>query len=547
MGVTVLHAATLADVLAAQSQQEQMQALAAPWAGGNVKHRIYGAGSQHLRTQTLGPWTINSATPRGLVPGAVLADTAVAPNTPGAAGIAAVLHEFRTDDETVIFTSDSITIGSIKTLCKPALAGGSASVVFEADALLPVTSDAPAAGVSPLTALIGDSLTEHAFGSTPFYWQNGLIGGQLELIANSGHSGQTLGGFLGQIENDYTAATAPGLIGLPALGWVFFRGGTNNIRFGNGGLGTPLDSTFQGNYIDIIDRLLDFAEHVVVLPVPPIGGVTVTKNIEVANWNAWLQAYVEADTSGRLHWIDDCADLVDGSGNVVPEFFMSDELHMIGAGSRQMALTAQTQLEALLANQGYGSPLVTDPADVYPAQPQWTTNPTNTGTGGTFGSGWSGQAPNGWRVETNGSGLAGAVSIVAADVGDPNQTPWVRITPSAVAPANIAITMDGAGRSITSSDPDTLEQLLDIRFNAFTKFSLLETWAQAAGNRFTKTGKLMWDANIGANERVTLRQKFYRNGANAGGTPLHYIYIGAAVTHSGSCGSIDLRCWSVRG
>jgi hypothetical protein len=101
----------------------------------------------HLRTLTLGPWTFNSQTPRGMLPGATLADTAVSPSTPGGSGTAAVRWEFRKLDQTVIFETDGITIGNIKALCKPALSGGSAAVVFTASPGLPET-DVPAHIVS---------------------------------------------------------------------------------------------------------------------------------------------------------------------------------------------------------------------------------------------------------------------------------------------------------------------------------------------------------------------------------------------------------------
>lgn len=399
-------------------------------------------------------------------------------------------------------------------------------------------------------AVIGDSLTERAFGSTPIYWQHGLIGAPMQLIANSGFSGQSIFGLIGQIENDYTAATAPGLIGLPRLALIGLRIGTNTVRGAAGSTGIPLSTQNQENYQTVIDRLLDFAEHVVIFPVPPIGGSSITRNTEVPAYNTFLQGLVSADTTGRLHWIDDCADLVDGSGNVRPEFFDVDELHMNGAGGYQMALTSESAWESLMAElygpQWRRSRLVTTSADVYPAQSQWASNPTGIGTGGTFGSGWSGTLPNGWRVENNGAGLAGTCSIVAADAGDPNQTPWVRITPTASAAANIALTMPAAGRTITASDPPALEQLVELRGNDFRGFNDFNFWLQAGGQRLTPNARLRWGASIGFNRRVTLQQRHYRTGST-GGTPLLYCYISSPATYGGAMGSIDVRCPSVRG
>lgn len=403
-------------------------------------------------------------------------------------------------------------------------------------------NDAPAFGVSDLTAFIGDSMTEHQFGVCPWYWLNGLIGAPLDVIANSGHSGQSVFGLVAQIDADYHEATAPGLLNLPPLGWVFVRIGTNNVRdFEGDGPGTPLDAGFQASYTALFAGLKGYAEHVVVFPVPPIGGVAVTKNTEVASWNAWLQSVCDADD--RLHWIDDCADLVDGSGNIIPEYFDTDELHFSGAGTYRMALTAQASLAALLSNQGYTSALVTDAADVYPAQPQWSPNPTMTGTGGTKGSGWSGTLPDGYRVETYGSGLAGAASIVAADAEDANQVPWLRITQSATDAAG-AVTIKWAGAG--SGDPDTFEQLIEFRFNALTAASELWYWMQTSSGAVTKYAKLKWNGLITAlTDTVTLRQKFYS--LNAGSISTVDLYIYMFNSGSGGTGSFDIRCPTVRG
>jgi hypothetical protein len=144
MPTRILHAATRAAYAAAPTQQEQCEAVRDAFAG-NVTLRIEGAGGQHLRTMTLAPFSVNTATPRGIVCGSVLADTAVAPNTPGAAGIAPVRWEFR-NGSTPIFETSDITQGPIRTLCSPRFG----AVVFTANAALPadeIPSWMPAVGV----------------------------------------------------------------------------------------------------------------------------------------------------------------------------------------------------------------------------------------------------------------------------------------------------------------------------------------------------------------------------------------------------------------
>ena len=137
MTVRILDATTRAAVAAAPTQQEQCEAIRDAFAG-DVTLRIEGAGGQHLRTVTLAPFTVNSETPRGLVCGAVLADTAVAPTTPGAAGITPTRWEFR-NGSTPIFDTDEITQGVIKALCQPTFG----AVVFTAVPTLPVDNLAP--------------------------------------------------------------------------------------------------------------------------------------------------------------------------------------------------------------------------------------------------------------------------------------------------------------------------------------------------------------------------------------------------------------------
>ncbi len=215
-----------------------------------------------------------------------------------------------------------------------------------------------------------------------------------------------------------------------------------------------------------------------------------------------------------------------------------------------MALTAEAQLAALLA-QLYGptwrqNRLITNSGDVYPATNNFTSNPTNIGISGTFGSGWSGQLPNGWRVETNGIGLAGNCSIVPAAVTDPNPVPWVRIKPSQSALANIAVTMSAAPRPISGSDPDPVELMLEVRGNDFRNFNDMTVWVQAGGQRLAPNGRLRWSAVTGMNRTATLQQSHFRTGAT-GGTPLHYCYISGVTSATGEMGSIDLRCWSMRG
>ncbi len=418
-------------------------------------------------------------------------------------------------------------------------------------------STAPAAGVARTAFIIGDSITEHNYGATPFYNQNGMMGAKsLQLIHNAGHSGQSISGLVTQIELDWedvAGGGAMGLVGMPVCGWGFLRIGTNNARGTAGSAGVAIDGSMQTSYEAIITRLLDFCAYLVILPVPPIGGFGITKNTAVPGYNAFLQGLVAADTTGRLHWLDDCADLVDGSGNVIDGYFNpGDELHPIAAGQYRMALTAAAGLAALLANQTYTSDLITSAADVYPAQPQWVDNPTNVGTGGTVGAGLTGSAPNSTTAFCGTGSAAGTVAIVAAAGGDPNTVPWVRLTPSTVSASGyFGLEYTGSGRTVTSTDPLDLEQMVEVRFNGIDPAYVSEAQIEmrVGAYELPKRARLQfggWGSTI--SRTMVLRQKIHRKDSNAdNGTRVCKVQILTSANFTGSVGSVDFRCFSIRG
>lgn len=398
-------------------------------------------------------------------------------------------------------------------------------------------------------AIIGDSLTSHDYACTPIYWQLGLAGAPTRLLANCGAGGQTIDGCAGQIDRDYRIEY-PGFSGLPPLKLGIIRIGTNDSRGGS-----AIDNARKASYRTLLTRALTYAEHVLFLPVPPEGeGITVAINTQVAGYNAFLQELVAEDPT-RRHYLDDCADLVDGGGAVITSYYDSDMLHINGAGSYRMALTSEGAFAALLASLGFTagsySPLVTDPAIVYPTYPQWHPNPTNVGTGGTKGSGWSGSVIDGGLLEFYGSGGSGTASIVAADGGDPIQIPWQRMAPTvASSGGGFGLSFTGAGRTITGSDPDTLEQVLEVRFNDFKAYDqMVSRLFPTGGGTITPSQYLRWSGSTGANRRATHYQKFAR--INAGGTGATSIvrleFGGAASGYSGAMGSVDVRCHTVRG
>lgn len=451
-------------------------------------------------------------------------------------------------------TADDATLagalGSAPSAMSGALVAGDATVASAMVGDLYIKP--PLSMVARTAAVIGDSLTEEAYGATPWYWMNAMSGAPFQLIQNSGHAGQSISGLIGQIDLDWIDLSGGpmGLAGMPTVGWIFLRIGTNTARGAAGSTGVPIDGGAQADYNAVIAKLLLQCEHLVLLPVPPIGGYALAKNTAVAGYNAYLKSLVLADATGRLHWIDDCADLVDASGNILNGYFNpSDELHFYPPAQYQAALTAQPQIAALLANQSYSSQLSTSAADVYPAQPQWIVNHMNAGSGGSVGAGFTGTLPLSMVAGCTG-GNAGALSIVAADAGDPNTTPWLRVTMSScVSGGEFQLGWDCAGRTVTSSDPQDIETLAQIRFNNVdaTKVGEIKFRMLSGPYELPKPARLQFGGVSSLiNRTVTLQKKQHRKDTNASTPTANYCQILTSATGT-AVGSIDIRCHTNRG
>lgn len=430
-----------------------------------------------------------------------------------------------------------------------AVFAGSASRGPAAASVSAVTDGAAFSGsaVAPppaLAALMGDSLTDQGYGVTPWYWQNGVAGGVLKTIHNAGVSSETVANMLARVNNSYTHATLPGMAGLPALGWIPLRAGTNDARSG------AISGGIQTSYASLIAALKTYLASggkILVFPVPPLGGASAAANANVPGYNNFLQSLVAADSS--LVWIDDCTDVKDGGGAQIGSFF-TDGIHMNGAGTMQMGITGGTALASVLAPYGYASPLSADVADVYPAQPQW--NPNHVNSGGVASTGaFTGTAPTGYTVTNGGAGVVGTVSIVAADGGDTNATPWMRITPTqAQSGSSVAITRALSGRTITTSDPSALDVIVQIRFNGFDtrQWTGVRLWSQGStGAKINQEVTAPMGGSADLTRTVTLRHALPRKTANAEASLTLYAFVTAATTLTAAMGSIDFRCITLRG
>lgn len=391
----------------------------------------------------------------------------------------------------------------------------------------------------PVAALMGDSLTSDMYGKTVWYTLNALSGGRIKLLANCGVVADTIGQMLARVDNLYTNG-APGFAGLAALagvnkiGYAVVRAGTNNIRDG---------STIDGStaaYTSLLNALAGYATKVIILGVTPVWG-NATANASSIAYNVWLSNFAAANPD-VFTFVDDSLGLRLPNGDPDPAY-QGDDVHYLSAGIGPMGAIADAALRPMLSV--YASPLSTDPADVYPAQPQWVINPTMSGAGGTKGSGFSGTVASNFGVI--GNSATAVMSIVPADGGDPNQTPWQRID---VTGANaLQLTPGTQGRSMTSTDPMQLDSMFELRLiNAdTTKMNAVSLTIQADTTEFIAPSATLYFApSASLNATYVLRNSKSRAGATSP-SYLNYGIDFACATPGGSAGAFDVRCVSARG
>lgn len=393
--------------------------------------------------------------------------------------------------------------------------------------------------ILPTVALIGDSLTDPGYGYSDFYWMNGLNGGKLQLVANSGVYANTIEQVTARIGNLYTDSS-PGLAGLPPLGEIEVRIGTNNARNGESW------AVVAPKYDALFSALSPLAQLIAIKAIPPLSGTYLAQNPKTIDYNAGLGAYAVAH-SDKFRFVDDCINVRDGSGAQITSFFI-DGTHPNNAGVYQMGIDGAAARAAQLAS--YPSPLSKDPADIYPAQPQWVVNPTNVGSGGTKGSNVTGTVVNNVSVSIGGSSSAHC-SIAAADAGDANQTPWQRIEAlTGSNGGNVTVAFSAAGRTMTTIDPVAVEMMIEVRFNALdaSKCGELKAYFQANTGEFIGPKMHLAMGNVASlSKTAVLRHKLKRNGATTPSSFLTILSLTYIAAFASSIGSFDFRCFTIRG
>lgn len=408
-----------------------------------------------------------------------------------------------------------------------------------------VASGGMAVAPSPNAVVIGDSLTAYGYGELhTFTGINALAGAPLRTIGNIGVASETVQQVLNRIDNSSTAAS-PGMVGFGTVGWAILRIGTNDTRGG-----TSITSTVQTAYQNLIAKLLTYASRVIVMAVPPCGPNNGGNGSGVNSYNSWLSSYCAG--VANVDFINDTTTVNDGSGGWVTGYEPADGIHYSGAAAQRMTADGAAAFAALVSPLGYSSPLITDPADLYPATTQWVDHPFIDGTGGSNSIG-SGSVPTGWALSSYGASFAATTSIVAADGGDPNTTPWLRVTPTQVSSATSGyLKLVGlmTGRSISTTDPVALELVAQVRFNAFdaTKFSKARAAVYGNGNEYMTpyTNFFMGDAALSG--AIVLRTAAPRPNTKQISTDATFeLHMVPNQSLTGSMGSFDIRCVSVRG
>lgn len=389
----------------------------------------------------------------------------------------------------------------------------------------------------PYAALMGDSLTDYAYGLTSWFGLNGGNGGRVELLANCGVSGNSIQNMLSRVNNDYTAsppglAGIAGAFGISKLGYVVIRAGTNNVR-GGGAMPTS-------EMTSLLNACAAYADRVIILSIPPVENVS--GNAESIIGNTWLENFAAANPS-VFRFVNDSDGMRLTGGEQDAQFF-ADDVHPNHLGVGVLVAGGYPNVSDWLG--AYASPLSTDPADIYPAQPQWVVNPTMSGTSGTKPAGYTGTVATGLTI----LGLTGTASIIAADGDDVNQTPWQRIVvASSSGSSPLSVKVANQGRTMSSTDPAALEVMFEVRFTEVdtTKINSVSTYVQADTTESISPGAVInLEPFTTVSETFVMRVKRPRTGSSSPTALNFYINFGGAA-FTGGAGSVDLRCITIRG
>lgn len=386
----------------------------------------------------------------------------------------------------------------------------------------------------------GDSLSDPFWGGGGYYWGLALARSPVLVAWNAGVAGNQISALTARWPTDVAAKN-------PAA--VMTRIGTNNVESGS----TTDTTAFAAMYQPIIDWHVTNGIPGVIHAIPPEVG---TPGAAILARNEWLAAQCAAHPS-LLKFADDSRALGDAgyNGNST---YMPDGTHMNGWGRR---LQGEDMVPTLVNLFGTAECRLLDAIDntlTNPASNQHVKNPHNAGTGGTLGAGITGTLPDHWSAGRSGTATA-EVDIIAADVGDQVQVPWLRITPQTGASGErftIASLLQHPAYDGTPESLTRLDLTAEVRFVGLdaSKFSLLMSGVTDGPYVPSDWHLLHMGYPKTLNEAVLVRQGLAR--ANvfwvdiahaANSLSVNFLLDVGAAGFTTSPGSIDFRCVSVRG
>lgn len=388
----------------------------------------------------------------------------------------------------------------------------------------------------------GDSLVDETWDDSGLHWARALARSPVIVDRNAGKAGDTIEGLTARWAAD-VAAYSPKL--------VETRIGTNNV---DGGATADI-GTFPTKYQPIIDWHVTNNVRGILHAIPPEVG---TPGDAIMARNGWIAAQCAAHP-GLLYFADDSWGLASDAGYTADATKFLDGTHMNGWGNWLQANAMKPLIKAIFGSNEIRLLDPTDTTIINSGSNQHVNNPHNYGTGGTVGAGISGTLPDSWSVERTGT-LTADVSIVSADVSDPVQVPWIRMTPTSGAvnaSLILAAGMTHPAYAGTEAALTRLDGVAEIRFVGFdpAKFTSLRTFTQTSFSWSGGWHTLIMAFPVVLNEVIVIRHGWRRNGTGWWNQPepvtsntlkLHFL-LNVGTAFSSSQGSIDIRCASVRG
>lgn len=381
------------------------------------------------------------------------------------------------------------------------------------------------AGKSGRIVVAGDSLTDW----TPaFPWGLGILGYSSPVVYNAGIASNTIQDLINRWSSDVLAKN-------PAI--VMLRIGTNSLSLS--------DSVFRSQYQTLLDSLEGNGIFGIVLAIPPRFDDTTHKAV---GHNAWLASQCAAKP-GKFVFVADSVDLGDANYDVIPAYFQegANGVHMNGKGMYHQGIRQAAALQSVLTRV---SPLITDGTDTYaqnPASNQWVSNPLMAGSG----------TPTDWTLSTGGSGTSASGSIVAADAGDANQTPWYRASIASFGAVDHTVTFNHyLTHPAVAADLNTVKRVdiaFECRFNSINGAlaKSLNIDCRAGSSRIAPQFGMQFPEDEMVSRTITVRTALGRGeegttvDAYSANTLKLEIYLGARAAGT-NVGSIDIRRVSAR-